>query len=242
MDKRGFTLLEVTLFLAIASMLAVVAIIALVPRMRNVQFSDAVRSLEQSINSQLSRGGFGENTGQDGFSCRAQATDIVIQTAAGQKLGESEDCVINGRLIYFTDTSVTSYQIASLRQPRSGCTDSGLVGVANCFNSSAITSSSLSPAPQEITLRNGLEPIPVVGNQKGFGYLQDPNGTAKYLFTYSSAGSLSDVESLRGKLTPISAGSVFERCFSIGPRDATISFSGNKFSVDAEFNSGCSKV
>ena len=78
MNKRGFTLLEVALFFSITGLLALVAFAGLGPRLRNVRFTDATRTLEASVQQELSNYQFGVNQRESNINCMPGASGPVV--------------------------------------------------------------------------------------------------------------------------------------------------------------------
>jgi type II secretory pathway pseudopilin PulG len=179
-NKHGFTLLEVTLFFAISGLLALVAFAGLGPRLRNVRFTDAVRSLESTTERQLSDFKSGTNLRTSNISCSLSgARPSLSSTATGQIAGRSADCIINGRLAVFENESVSFYPVVSSRKLDSTCTTTDATyGDLFCYHPTVLA---YSGTVSEISYRNGAK---LQGSNLGLLYLQDPNGTETKLMKF----------------------------------------------------------
>ncbi len=206
MNKNGFTLLEVLLFLAISSTLAVIAFIGLGPRLRNIKFTNAVRGAESSIAREFITATSGTNASPAGFRCSRQPTSqpgidgdvpVVSQNPLGTA-GSSEQCVINGKLAVFNDDRITYYSIVSLRQPKnSACASGTFESTRECFRPRISRGLAYNEPPETETVfyESGAR---VEGGADGhplaFGYVQDPAGIQKYQFFYNVANDINDPE------------------------------------------------
>jgi Flp pilus assembly pilin Flp len=105
--ERGFTVVEVTLFLAITALLFLIAITGTSNTIRSVRFSDSGRSLNAFIQRQYDDivNGLNNRTG-------AEACVGGIVSAGSQPVGTST-CLLLGRLIVFQINShnITTYNV-----------------------------------------------------------------------------------------------------------------------------------
>ena len=69
MNTKGFTLLEVSLFLAVSGALGLIAFVGLGPRLRNVRFTQSIRLIESTINAQFAASQSGQNNRPANFIC-----------------------------------------------------------------------------------------------------------------------------------------------------------------------------
>ena len=194
MNKHGFTLLEVTLFFAVSGLLALVAFAGLGPRLRNVRFTDAVRSLESSTQRQLSDFQSGVNLRSANIGCSLSGGRPFLENvpAGGQTAGSSANCIINGRLAVFGEASTVYYPVVSARRVDS-CTTDPVYGRLFCHFPTVLA---LDGSTTEVTYRNGAK---VQGDSVGLIYLQDPNGTETKLLAFNpnkvpSAGDVYQLE------------------------------------------------
>ncbi len=253
MNKQGYTLLEVTLFLGISAALALVAIVGLMPRLRNVQFTDAIRSLETEVNSHFARSSYGANEPRTNITCAETTISGVRvatpQTLAGSSTGTSQNCVINGKMVYFGPNGATAYSIVSLRNGydlQTTCASyQEFQKITDCYGSAIIARASLTPQPVALSYRNGVraQVNPPPARYNGFGYVQTPDGTSKYPFVYTSATSPDNVnvEDIVPLQSRVSAATTLaaEQCLYLSNRTAKLSFLPNRLSVEIDINASC---
>ena len=176
MNRLGFTLLEVALFFAITGLLALVAFAGLGPRLRNVRFTDSVRTLESTAQRQLSDFQAGVNKRPANIGCTvAGGAPSLTELAIGQKAGSSADCVVNGSVAVFSEEAAIFYPVVSSRKIDPGCSNHPLFGDIFCYRptivgyDSSVTSSAYN---------NGLRTkVDSPTDDVAILYLQDPSGT-----------------------------------------------------------------
>lgn len=237
--QKGYTLLEVTLFMAISGTLTLVAVLGLGPRLRNVRFTSAVRGVESSIQKQLLDFEAGVNT-QELKKCQKDATaNMVSLTAAGagQAAGTNAQCILNGRLAVFKSNEVTYYPIISLRtgDPTCTATETGFTRTL-CFGATIVGS-----MPTDVEYSNGATNN--TGQLTGFGYLQDPESSTKYTFVYLPAASsdLANNTLYKIEATKVSTNSTptANACLAIGSRRAKLEMINGSTRPKVTFE-GCS--
>lgn len=244
----GFTLLEVILFLAVSGALAVIALIGLGPRLRNVRFTQSVRTAEAAINREFYASSFGTNTRPENFECRVAGDELEIGPSSGADpvvTGGSEACVINGVLAVFGPTGMSFYSIVSRRQPylAAGATaeecdaPADVTTLLNCYTPRVAGGANQPPVPRTngfqnaVTAQSSLENN---GKPLAFGTIQNPNGTQKFQFFYTDAEIpfvptqivSSDVKT--AVLNPYA-------CLELGGRSAKISFTSGSVKPTVTF-------
>lgn len=232
MNTRGYTLLEVTLFMAISSLLALTAFVGLGPRLRNVRFTDSVRSLEASVNQQFSGVSQGANARTGGVACQPSGNAIAIGSIQSNASvgGDQAGCVLNGVVAEFSQNQVAYRKIVSLRVPATGCSvaesDPLYSRITQCHAATIIASSVEQPVVYSYS--NGLQKN---GDSSDFsvGFLQDPAGTEKVLFSFQGTGQskLPDAQIRQDVLKP---------CFELGPRQAQLVFTPPKIQPELNIN------
>lgn len=220
----GYTLLEVMLFLAISSALALIAFTGLGPRLRNTRFTDATRSLQSDIVREISNTEVGVNRRANG-SCQkglVAGKEAPVFTSAGSEAGTSAGCVVNGRLVELTKDEAVYYSIISLRTADvpEDCQQDDIATIVDCFKPRILTSDEDKPIKK--AHKSGMQVDPVVR----FGYVQNPNSTSKHYFFYDPNLTFTDA---KNQLLAIgSSGTVLggtpNQC-------ATLSLSGRKASL-----------
>lgn len=127
MNKRGFTLLEVLLFMTISAALAAIAFIGLRPRIRNVQFSTGMREIVSYQKSALSGAKLGENELLSS-ECTASGYSgmLIINKDRPAKSGTQGECVILGKVTTFAKepaNNISEYTLVGRREPPSSLTN-----------------------------------------------------------------------------------------------------------------------
>lgn len=252
MNTQGYTLLEVSLFLAISAGLTVVAFVGLGPRLRNVRFTAAVRSLESSLSRQLVEAQAGGSTRSNGSKCELDlgSGNPVLSDLSGTPTGSSQDCVINGQLAVLGSKSVTYYSIISLRRSCDPA-PAKLDEVIGCNRPTIQSEPSRSPQPSEVEYANGLTGSNVDASRAfttsqdfAFGYLQDPNSSSRYNFIFTNASGIGSANALS---ITVAGGNTWQDdqphafCGALGTRRVKLIFKTNQALPVAEFNpaGGC---
>lgn len=108
--QGGFTIIELTIFLAISSLLLVVALVGTGATIRNMRFSDSVRSFHSHTQKQFDEIINGVNSRSNQEVC-ANST-VSIPGGPGENPGASR-CLLLGKMLKFTQDSkdVQVYQI-----------------------------------------------------------------------------------------------------------------------------------
>ncbi len=100
---RGYTILEVLIFVAISGFMLIAAVIAIGGRQREVQFQQAARDFENKINDLIKDVSVGYFNRDSGFSCRAVNSEPTISydpSTSGQNVqGQSGDCTLVGKAV-----------------------------------------------------------------------------------------------------------------------------------------------
>ncbi len=107
---RGFTIIEVILFLAISGLLLVVAIAAVTANINNSRFNDAIRSTTSYLQGQYSEVVAGASDRDALASCDASGINPNGNTPLGMT-----DCVIMGRYIKLQGSTFTVRYIIGYR-------------------------------------------------------------------------------------------------------------------------------
>jgi type II secretory pathway pseudopilin PulG len=245
-NAKGFTLLEVTLFLAISGALGMIAFLGLGPRLRNVQFTQSIRLVENTINNQFTDSLTGKNTRPDGFVCNGNPDGTLkISTAIGGadiSVGSSTNCVINGKMVFLEQDQMTFYSIVSRRIGiGSNCTNPDtLDDVESCFHP-RITGvvPDEPPISTSVAYSNGVKvkfPEPPATSYRGYGYIQSPNGVKKFNFFYNDV--IASGPELTNGNTTVSGGPL-KACFELADRQAQLELTVENIKPKVSFE-GCS--
>lgn len=98
--QAGFTIVEISLFMAITGLLFLIAVLGTGSTIRSVRFTDSARSLEAYIQKQYDEIVNGNNNRSSQISCNSG----TISTTSAQTPGTS-NCFLIGKLIVFTQGS-----------------------------------------------------------------------------------------------------------------------------------------
>lgn len=114
--QRGFTIIEVMLFLAVSGLLLVAFLASVNGSIRNSRFSDATRSVQAFLQQQYTEVTSGVSKRGVNAICDGTTTEFP---------GTSGTCVVTGKLIAFTDdTTAKVYTVVSDSNGDSLCTTS----------------------------------------------------------------------------------------------------------------------
>ena len=123
--QKGYTILEVLIFIAVSSAMLMMAVAAFSGRQADVEFTQAVRDLESRIQDTINdvSTGYFFNSGK--YTCTAGASGVtVVESGLSDKQGESDDCLFIGKAIQFAPSSgnnqMTAFTIVGARKIYSG--------------------------------------------------------------------------------------------------------------------------
>ncbi len=241
MNKLGYTLLEVTLFMAISAALAVVAFVGLGPRLRNIRFTDSVRSLESNVTKNFAERVSGVNRRVGQASCTPNAQGILIVGSGTDSAGAAERCISNGVAAIFglDDTDRVVYRnIISLRNPVSGCTEpeNTLSRILQCHNATIVTSG---PTPDTVySYANGLNQV---SDPTAFAFIIDPLGstTHRLQITDTSVSGYSGLIGGPNFQLQTNLQDDFMACFAMSSRSAQFVFSNQSLTPAVAFDGEC---
>ncbi len=246
MNRYGYTLLEVTLFLAISGALAVVALIGLGPRLTNVRFTDAVRSLESTSTKQLRSFQAGENVRESVRKCVAvdgPPIRVSFSSPSGtvSGVGAEEACVLNGKVAIFKQDGVDYYPIVSRRSAPTGCPVSA--NPLLCYGPTIVNNAYAGISKQISLYRNGAtNQAPATA---AYGYLQDPNSTRIYPFVIPSdqltTEIINDADNVQLGAVNTQFTTDQQACVNLrlGSRQARILYKTNSLTPETTFEMGC---
>lgn len=188
--QGGFTVIEVTIFVAISGLLLAVALLGTGSTIRSVRFSDSVRSLQSYFQTQYDQiiNGVNPRTGQE--AC--QNSQVNSSTPSGQAPGTS-NCLLLGKYLHLapgSDTVQSYYVVGS--EPSSvpiDATDEQLIAL---YNPHIVT------VPEEDTYSipwgATISDTKRLGDSRqisGYALLRSPRSNKIVSYTFSSQG-LSD--------------------------------------------------
>jgi len=167
-------------------MLALIAFAGLGPRLRNVRFTDAVRTLESTTQRQLSDFQSGVNARPANIGCTVSG-DLpqLSEVETDQTAGSSANCIINGRVALCSEESVRFFPVVSVRKISTSCTPHPTYAELFCYGPTIVGYAS---SVSESSYNNGLRmKIDSAGRKVAILYLQDPNGTETRLLPLNDA-------------------------------------------------------
>ena len=103
--QRGYTILEVMIFIAVSSLMLVMAISAFSGRQADVEFTQAVRDLESRIQDSINDVSTGYFFNSGNYNCTVGGSGVSITTGGSDKQGESDDCLFIGKAIQLAPSS-----------------------------------------------------------------------------------------------------------------------------------------
>jgi len=259
--KQGYTLLEVTLFLAISGGLALIAFVGLGPRLRNVRFTDGMRTIQSRVNQELTDSDFGQNDRSTNFVCKPEfvfwGNSRPSQSLKnGTNDNDSGGCVMNGKLVYFTPDKLVVYNILSLQNeytpPSTNCgtiTDE-FVRLITC-NAPVLLDSgtAVNPPRQEYGYKNGVTykvPADTAASPRGFGVIRNPINNRSYQFYYTASQPIGRTSAPALGLSEVKvsqvtrSGSNKPACFELDGRNAQLKFNSDGSQPILAFDEGCS--
>lgn len=241
MNTRGYTLLEVSLFLAISGGLTLVAIVGLAPRLNNVRFSTAVRGVQDSLSKELSASELGKNSSAGRLKC----TPGQSMTVEEEAVGVSGSCLLLGRLAVFEASpknQVVYWNIIGLRTPVNSLTtcttkSDSLEFIRDCHQALALNSST-----STYNYSNGLTQS---SETRAFGFVRSPSTNTIYRFSITKPGSdyssnipLADQDLVYNRINGTPSRE-FPVCLSLSGRSAELILSTVRSSTELNFNVEC---
>lgn len=193
MNSRGYTLLEVSLFLAISGALTLVAVVGLGPRLTNARFTTTMRDLQANIAKELSTSARGESQAQQRLDCRVgfglQIDDVVTDTT-------SSPCVYVGKVALLGESNGSGGQqvryhsiVAAIKPTSPTCSPdpSSFDYIVRCSQARIL---GRYESPSSYDYVNQLtQPLSIspTSTKYGYGFVRsvDTNTTHRFVFTYS---------------------------------------------------------
>lgn len=198
-SRRGFTLIEALLFLAVSSILVVIVLTTMGTRIRNTRFSAGMNDLAENITSEFSATNFGRLK-TSSYNCRVDPSTnglIVGDDPTSATRGTQSDCIVIGKVAGIREDRVHYYDVLARRQPLPGIDCTGLKGIIDCYkpratmfisfdNSETGGSVSLALNDREYVYKNGIRNTRF--QHLAFGSIQNPSGPERYQFFWRGTG------------------------------------------------------
>ncbi|HEX4662008.1 MAG TPA: prepilin-type N-terminal cleavage/methylation domain-containing protein [Candidatus Saccharimonadales bacterium] len=185
--QGGFTVIEVTIFVAISGLLLSVALLGTGGTIRSVRFSDSVRSLQSYFQTQYDQiiNGVNPRTGQE----VCQNSLVNTSSPAGQAPGTS-NCLLLGKYLHLapgSDTVQSYYVVGS--EPASVPTDLSDEELIKLYNPHIVTQVDTDvyaiPWGATISDTRRLEDSHQIS---GYALLRSPRSAKIISYTFSSQG------------------------------------------------------
>ena len=222
MNTRGYTLLEVSLFLAISGALTLVALLGLAPRLTNVRFTSAMRGLNENVTKQISSAELGQNTASSKYDCSESGG--ILQVESGTP--DSSTCVFVGKLAVFDGSKVNFRPIIALRS-KGACTEEAysIEAITLCNHARVLDTEST------YQYTNGLTQT---SDPTGYGYVKSPDNNSVHRFILE-APSTSQIQ-----LSAVPLSFVDKKiCYQLSRRKAQLIVSPTSADPKLEFNGVC---
>lgn len=120
---RGYTIVEVMIFLAVSGGLLAMAILVFSGQQGRTQFATGAREIESRVRDVINDVSTGYYARSSSFDCTAGAAGPQI-APGGTFQGQNDDCIFLGRVIHFdvggNGNQYNIYSVAGLRQVQSG--------------------------------------------------------------------------------------------------------------------------
>ncbi|MEM6998011.1 MAG: hypothetical protein AAF413_03825 [Patescibacteria group bacterium] len=119
--SSGYTIVEVMIFLTVASAMFVSAISIFTRYQRTTQFNQSVKQFESELRDVVNDVATGVYPELNGIRCRDSGGSITFEVSAAAATGQNNECVLIGKAIQFGETPVTdsSLEIPDI-EPDSG--------------------------------------------------------------------------------------------------------------------------
>lgn len=101
-DKCGYTILEVLIFIAVSSLMFVIAITAIGGRQQQVQFSQSTREVDAKLRDIINDVTTGYYPTNSTVSCEVIAGEVQIVASTNQEIGTNSNCIYIGKALQFS--------------------------------------------------------------------------------------------------------------------------------------------
>jgi type II secretory pathway pseudopilin PulG len=184
--QAGYTIVEVTLFLALTGLLVVAVLTGFGGAINNNRKTDTTRSFESAIETLYA----GVRSGEANRPIDATGKAVCINEEAYP--GASNECLVIGKLVRFVNSrTVDVYNVVSNVDPDSGCTVTG-AQILNCYHPRVLEMSQIAEriTPEwqaqvgQVTFRNSVNGV-YATNINFIGFLRHPASELVYIVPFS---------------------------------------------------------
>lgn len=166
--EAGYTILEVLIFVALTSVMLVIAVSNITGNQRQTQFAQSARGFESVLNDVLNDTPTGYFPTNDTIGCRIDAVtnDPEIYNASAQTLGSNVECVYVGKALQFAPNGDTNkvwvYPLAGRRLALGTSEPVDTIDEARPVAVSIPTDPGFTDAVQEISLQNDVRVTKII--------------------------------------------------------------------------------
>lgn len=118
-SKKGYTILEVLIFIAVSSLMFISAITAIGGRQQQVQFAQGTKEFDSKIRDVINDVTTGYYPTNETVSCEVNSGEVEIINSKDQLIGTNSKCIYVGKVIQFQvdgdDTLIRIYSMAGKR-------------------------------------------------------------------------------------------------------------------------------
>jgi prepilin-type N-terminal cleavage/methylation domain-containing protein len=195
--KRGFTIVETMLVLAITGVLIAGLLVGLGSSISNQRYLDAVSSFKTLLQDQYSQINNVTNDRDAGWTCNSNATPVKTQ-GGGTAPGQS-DCVLLGRYIGIENDQITSATVVGY--PKSNTSSSGTIASIKTDYTLGISTSSIEKTSLEWGAHiawptsGGGSMTPTSPRSLGILMIRSPANGTSYTFTTDTVNQIDSVSS-----------------------------------------------
>lgn len=243
MNKGGYTLIEVSLFLAISGMLTLVAIVGIGPRLTNVRFSAGMRDIQNNLTKELSSSSLGHSTNSKIVTC----SDNPLGSATppdGSAGGQNSSCVLAGKIAIVRATKIEYRDIVATADivPGYWCNNSesgSFDQVKKCYKPRIVTDA-IQPA-KYYTFPSGIVRT-YPDTDQAYGFIKSPenNSTFHFYITEGFGWSIGFGASLDNDYIKYNTtDSTYPACFKLSNRSAKLILQRDASNSNLEINGTC---
>jgi len=185
--ERGFTIIEVLLFLGISALLLTAAIATVGASINSNRFNDAVRGITLYLQGQYTEVAAGKSDRSDILGCSGAGSITTV----GAKAPGMTNCVILGRLIKLEGSSFTTRYILGYKNNLSGLSadDTEAINQMSPWVADTATFANAYAVPWGIGVDSSKIPAsPVPTSALGFAIIRSPASGAVLYYAFPVTG------------------------------------------------------
>lgn len=175
----GYTIIEVTLFLALSGLIALAVLLGYNGTINNNRIADTTKSLEAEIIEAYSSVQAGQT------SHRLNSAGYAQCSAASAFPGASNACIAIGRLLVFEGQNVVAYSLVANANPTVPCTQAGVARIVQCYSPRVLAASDPADAYQLEWQARASSPLfmngPTSGSFNMLAFVRDPD--SEFIYT-----------------------------------------------------------